>query len=74
MIAQVARTRLQLEIGLPAASNLREFAEAGLLLTCGADLPDLFRRAAAFVDKIFSRVRSRPTPAGRAADQVRAGD
>ena len=39
--------------GLPAISNLREFAEAGLLLTYGVDLRDLHRRAAVFVDKIF---------------------
>jgi len=38
---------------LPAASLQREYAEAGLLLTYGADLRDLYRRAAGFVDKIF---------------------
>src|SRR5205085_1711962 len=35
---------------LPAASLQREFAEAGLLLTYGADLRDLYRRAAGYVD------------------------
>jgi putative ABC transport system substrate-binding protein len=38
---------------LPAASIQRELAEAGFLLTYGADLGDLFRRSAVFVDKIF---------------------
>jgi putative tryptophan/tyrosine transport system substrate-binding protein len=38
---------------MPAASIQRELAEAGFLLTYGADIPDLYRRSAAFVDKIF---------------------
>jgi putative ABC transport system substrate-binding protein len=38
---------------LPAASLQREYAEAGLLLTYGADIRDLYRRTAGFVDKIF---------------------
>jgi len=38
-----------------AASRLyqKEYAEAGFLLTYGVDFRDLFRRSAAFVDKIF---------------------
>ncbi len=47
---------------LPAISTTREYAQAGLLLTYGANLPDQFRRSAAF------------RPAGRTTDQVRAGD
>jgi ABC-type uncharacterized transport system substrate-binding protein len=35
------------------ASSFKEFAEAGLLLTYGANVRDLFRRSADFVDKIF---------------------
>jgi ABC-type uncharacterized transport system substrate-binding protein len=38
---------------LPAISGLREFADAGILMTYGASLSDLFRRAATFVDKIL---------------------
>ena len=38
---------------LPMISEIREFAEAGGLLTIGASLPDLFRRAAVYVDKIL---------------------
>jgi len=38
---------------LPAISAVREYAEAGLLLTYGPDLQDLNRRSAVFVDKIF---------------------
>jgi ABC-type uncharacterized transport system substrate-binding protein len=47
---------------LPAASSLREFAEAGLLLTYGVDLRDLYRRAAAFVDKIFKGAKPADLP------------
>jgi putative ABC transport system substrate-binding protein len=47
---------------LPAASSLREFAEAGLLLTYGVDLRDLCRRAAAFVDKIFKGAKPADLP------------
>src|SRR5258705_12925551 len=45
---------------LPAISTPREYAEAGLLLTYGADLRDLYRRSAVFVDRI-SKVRNLPT-------------
>ena len=45
---------------LPAASLQRELAEAGFLLTYGADIPDLYRRSAVSSTR-FSRVRSLPT-------------
>jgi putative ABC transport system substrate-binding protein len=38
---------------LPTISGFREFAEAGGLMCYGANTPDLFRRAAEFVDKIL---------------------
>ena len=38
---------------LPTVSGPREFALAGGLLAYGADYPDLFRRAALYVDKIL---------------------
>jgi putative ABC transport system substrate-binding protein len=47
---------------LPAASAVREYAEAGLLLTYGPDLPDLFRRSAVFVDKIFKGAKPADLP------------
>ena len=47
---------------LPAASALREDAEAGLLLAYGADFPDLYRRAAGFADKIFKGAKPADLP------------
>jgi putative ABC transport system substrate-binding protein len=47
---------------LPAASIQRELAEAGFLLTYGADLGDLFRRSAVFVDKIFKGAKPADLP------------
>jgi putative tryptophan/tyrosine transport system substrate-binding protein len=47
---------------LPAISVVREYAEAGLLLTYGPDLPDLFRRSAALVDKIFKGAKPADLP------------
>lgn len=38
---------------LPAISALREYAEAGLLMTYGANIADSYRRAATYMDKIF---------------------
>jgi len=47
---------------LPAASQFREFAEAGGLLSYGPNLPDLFRRAAIYVDKILKGTKSGDLP------------
>src|SRR5262245_47947198 len=47
---------------LPTASLYKEFAEAGGLLTYGADLPDLFRRAATYVDKILTGTKPTDLP------------
>lgn len=47
---------------LPAISATREFAEAGLLLTYGANLHDLFRRVAVFIDKIFKGAKPGDLP------------
>ena len=47
---------------LPAASLQRELAEAGFLLTYGADIPDLYRRSAGFVDKIFKGAKPADLP------------
>ena len=38
---------------LPAIYTVKEYVDAGGLMNYGVDLPDLFRRAAAYVDKIL---------------------
>jgi putative ABC transport system substrate-binding protein len=38
---------------LPAMTNARQFAQAGLLMSYGPDLDDLYRRAAVYADKII---------------------
>ena len=48
--------------GLPAISTTREYAQAGLLLTYGANAQDLFRRSAVFVDKIFKGAKPGELP------------
>jgi len=47
---------------LPAVAIQREWAEAGFLLTYGADLPVLYRRSAGFVDKIFKGAKPADLP------------
>jgi len=47
---------------LPAISTAREYAEAGLLLSYGPDLQDLWRRSAVFVDKIFKGAKPADLP------------
>jgi putative tryptophan/tyrosine transport system substrate-binding protein len=50
---------------LPAISAVREYAEAGLLLSYGTDLPDQFRRSATLVDKIFKGTKPGDLPVER---------
>ena len=47
---------------LPTIAAAREYAEAGLLLTYGVDLRDLFRGSAVFVDKILKGAKPGELP------------
>ena len=47
---------------LPAMYGLREHAEAGGLMAYGANISDLFRRAATYVDKIFKGAKPADLP------------
>ena len=47
---------------LPVASNYRELAEAEGLLSYGLSVPDLFRRAATYADKILKGAKPGDLP------------
>ena len=67
------RTRintLALAARLPTMYGERTYIEAGGLMSYGANFPDLFRRAADYVDKISARCKT-GQPSRRAANEVR---
>jgi putative ABC transport system substrate-binding protein len=47
---------------LPTVVGAREYVEAGCLASYGTDYPDLFRRAATFVDRIFKGAKPGDLP------------
>jgi putative tryptophan/tyrosine transport system substrate-binding protein len=53
LLAQERLCTLATQRRLPSVSTLGEFAEAGCLMSYGENLPDVYRRAASYVDKIF---------------------
>jgi putative ABC transport system substrate-binding protein len=48
--------------GLPAMYNAREYVDVGGLMAYGANLPDLYRRAATYVDKILKGAKPADLP------------
>jgi putative ABC transport system substrate-binding protein len=59
---RVRITTLALGLRLPTMLGLREYVEAGGLMSYGANLPDLWRRAADFVDKILRGTKPADLP------------
>jgi putative ABC transport system substrate-binding protein len=53
---------LALKHRLPSASVLRQFAQAGGLLSYGADVPDIFRRGAILVNRILQGTKPADLP------------
>jgi putative ABC transport system substrate-binding protein len=47
---------------LPAVSWIRSFAAGGGLISYGVDLPDLYRRAASYVDRILKGAKPADLP------------
>jgi len=47
---------------LPAAYPVKDYVEAGGLVSSGMVLPDLYRRAASYVDKILKGAKPRDLP------------
>jgi hypothetical protein len=63
--APISRTRINiLALGarLPTIYNIREYVEAGGLISYGPNIPDLFRRAADYVDKILRGAKPADIP------------
>jgi putative ABC transport system substrate-binding protein len=63
----VNRTRAQISVlalasRLPTVASFRELVEAGGLMSYGANLPDQFRRAADYVDKILRGAKPADLP------------
>jgi putative tryptophan/tyrosine transport system substrate-binding protein len=50
------------KLRLPTIYGFREFAQSGGLMSYGPDLPDQYRRAAAYVDKILRGARAAELP------------
>ena len=54
--------RLALKYRLPAVYSDRYFAESGGLISFGNNTPDLFRRAASYVDRILNGAKPSELP------------
>jgi putative ABC transport system substrate-binding protein len=69
----IMQTNQSLVLGLAAAHRMpaiypfRDFVDAGGLLSCGVSLPDLYRRAAAYADRILKGARPDELPLEQAS-------
>jgi putative ABC transport system substrate-binding protein len=59
---RVTIVRVLHDVRIPAVFETQDFLEAGGAMFYGADFADLFRRSAAFVDKIFKGARPSDLP------------
>src|SRR5262249_26978063 len=59
---QATTSELALKYRLPTASVVRQFAEAGGLLSYGADIRDIYRRSAILVHKILQGTKPSDLP------------
>jgi putative ABC transport system substrate-binding protein len=59
---QVQIANLAIKTGLPAMFPESEYVNAGGLMSYGPNLPDLFRRAATYVDKILKGTKPADLP------------
>ena len=62
LLAQERLCTLAAQHRLPAVSTFGEFADAGCLMSYGENLPDVYRRAANYVDKIFRGAKPADLP------------
>src|SRR5258708_34368232 len=62
LVAQERLCTLAVPRRLPAGSTFSEFADAGCLMSYGENLPDVYRRAASYVDKIFRGAKPADLP------------
>jgi putative ABC transport system substrate-binding protein len=56
---------LALQHRLPAIHAIKEYAQSGLLMTYGANLPHLYRQAARYVDRIVRGAKPADLPVER---------
>jgi putative tryptophan/tyrosine transport system substrate-binding protein len=61
-VNQVEINALALDARLPTMHGLREYVVSGGLMSYGANFPDLFRRAADYVDKILRGAKPADLP------------
>jgi putative ABC transport system substrate-binding protein len=65
--SQTHLAELALKVRMPAAAPWRQFAEAGGLMSYGANVPEMFRLAARHVDRILKGARPGDMPVEQAS-------